>query len=94
MTDFLKEQALLTTAFGAAVFVVTLVACATVVRKAGWSRWWALILLVPFVNVVMLCVFAFSKWPLRSDLEAATYVIDQQVEAQTPQPGDRFRWGP
>ena len=94
MTDFLKEQALLSTAIGAAALVVTLVACATVVRKAGWSPWWALVLLVPVVNLVMLCVLAFSKWPVRSDLEAATYVIDQQVEAQTPRPGDRFSWGP
>lgn len=32
-------------------------------RKAGFSAWWALLGLVPVVNVVMLWVFAFAEWP-------------------------------
>jgi hypothetical protein len=91
MTGFLTEHALVSTAMGAFALVVTLVACATVLRKAGWSGWWAPILLVPVVNVVMLCVFAFSKWPVRADLEGARYLIRQQAEARMPRPEDRFR---
>jgi len=34
-----------------------------ILRKAGYSGWWSLILLVPIVNVIMLWVFAFAKWP-------------------------------
>ena len=34
-----------------------------VARKAGFSRWWSLLLLVPIVNIVMIWVFAFMKWP-------------------------------
>jgi len=33
-----------------------------IVRKAGFSPWFSLFILVPWVNVVMLYVFAFSRW--------------------------------
>lgn len=31
--------------------------------KAGFSGWWAFVFLVPFVNIVMLWVFSYAKWP-------------------------------
>lgn len=34
-----------------------------IVRKAGYSRWWSLLLLVPIVNLVLIWLFAFSSWP-------------------------------
>ena len=34
-----------------------------VVEKAGYSGAWALLVLVPLVNVIALWVFAFSSWP-------------------------------
>jgi 1-acyl-sn-glycerol-3-phosphate acyltransferase len=37
---------------------------ALVVRKAGYSGWWALLGFVPIVGLVMLWVFAFSRWPV------------------------------
>jgi hypothetical protein len=37
--------------------------CGSVVAKAGFSPWWALLLLVPFVNLIFLWVFAYAKWP-------------------------------
>ncbi len=43
-----------------AFFVVPVV---KIVKRAGFSGWWCLLLLVPFVNWVMLYVFAFSRWP-------------------------------
>lgn len=43
-----------------AVFVVP---CWKIVSKAGYSGAWSLLALVPFVNIIMLWVFAFSSWP-------------------------------
>jgi hypothetical protein len=34
-----------------------------IVTKAGYNGAWALIGLVPVVNIIMLWVFAFSTWP-------------------------------
>jgi len=34
-----------------------------VVQRAGFSPWWVLVALVPLVNLVVLWVFAFRRWP-------------------------------
>jgi hypothetical protein len=34
-----------------------------IVAKAGFSPWWALLVMVPLVNVIALWVFAFVPWP-------------------------------
>jgi uncharacterized membrane protein YhaH (DUF805 family) len=34
-----------------------------VFRKAGRSGWWCLLVLVPGVNIIMMWVFAFMRWP-------------------------------
>ena len=34
-----------------------------VVKKAGFSRWWSLFMIVPLVNLIMVWVFAFTEWP-------------------------------
>jgi uncharacterized membrane protein YhaH (DUF805 family) len=39
-----------------------------IIRRAGYSGWWVLIGLVPFVNVVMFLVFAFKEWPIQREL--------------------------
>lgn len=36
---------------------------AKVVKKTGYSPWWALLGLVPIVNLTMLWVLAYAKWP-------------------------------
>jgi hypothetical protein len=43
--------------------VVSVIAWVKILNKAGYSGWWVLIGLVPFVNLVMFLVFAFSDWP-------------------------------
>ena len=48
----------------------------TIFRKAGYSFWLGLVMLVPLANVIWLLVFAFSKWPIHRELEA--YRIQQQ----------------
>jgi hypothetical protein len=35
-----------------------------VVKRAGYSRWWLLTLVVPVLNLIMLWVFAFADWPV------------------------------
>ena len=34
-----------------------------IIRRAGYSGWWMLTMFVPIVNIIMLWVFAFAKWP-------------------------------
>ncbi|GAA5444689.1 hypothetical protein Misp06_02879 [Microbulbifer sp. NBRC 101763] len=36
----------------------------SVAKKAGFSRWWGLLLIVPVVNIVLVWVLAFVKWPV------------------------------
>jgi len=53
------------------VFVLLyMIPIAMVVKKAGYSGWWCLLALVPFVNVIMLWVFAFASWPILRDRQA------------------------
>ena len=35
-----------------------------IVNRAGYSRWWLVIMLVPVLNLIMLWVFAFADWPV------------------------------
>src|SRR5262249_22571439 len=34
-----------------------------IIKKAGYSRWFALLAFIPLVSLVALWVFAFSDWP-------------------------------
>ncbi len=53
------------------VFVLLyMIPIAMVVKKAGYSGWWCLLALVPFLNVIMLWVFAFASWPILRDRQA------------------------
>jgi uncharacterized membrane protein YhaH (DUF805 family) len=46
------------------VLAIYLIPAAVIVKKAGYSGWWCLILLVPLVNLIMIYVFAFANWPV------------------------------
>src|SRR5208283_3803455 len=47
------------------VFVLIVLApVIRILRKAGYSPWYSLLLFVPIVNIVMIYVFAFSTWPV------------------------------
>jgi uncharacterized membrane protein YhaH (DUF805 family) len=35
-----------------------------VFRKAGRNGWWSILLLVPVLNIVVVWVFAFVRWPV------------------------------
>jgi hypothetical protein len=47
----------------AIVLVIYLVPLVMIIRKAGYNGFWVLLLFVPLVNIIMLWVFAFAKWP-------------------------------
>ena len=38
-----------------------------VLQKAGISGFWAITQIIPFVNIIMIWVFAFSRWPAVDD---------------------------
>jgi hypothetical protein len=47
--------------------VIYFVPLLQIIHKAGYSRWWLLIWLVPFANIVFLWIFAFSRWPIERE---------------------------
>lgn len=57
----------ITMILGMVVFVcfvaVMFWAYARIVQRAGYSRWLALFILFPILNLVLIWVFAFAKWP-------------------------------
>jgi hypothetical protein len=34
-----------------------------ILKKAGYSRFWALLLLIPGLNVMLIWIFSFLNWP-------------------------------
>lgn len=46
---------------------VPLLMIGRVIGRAGYSPWWALLVLVPLVNLVALWVFAYARWPAIDD---------------------------
>jgi|TARA_B110000902_G_C14170941_1_gene536835 hypothetical protein len=45
------------------IFLVPFLIFGPVAKKAGYSRWWALLAGVPLLNLIVLWIFAFAKWP-------------------------------
>jgi hypothetical protein len=37
--------------------------CLRIVRRVGYSGWWALLIIVPGVNIIALWALAFIRWP-------------------------------
>lgn len=46
-----------------AIFVVILIPIAQILHRAGHSRWWSVLYLIPLLNVVGLWIFAYVRWP-------------------------------
>ena len=44
-----------------AIFVVPYV---KIIKKAGYSGWWVLVVFIPLINLIMLWVFALARWPV------------------------------
>lgn len=45
------------------LIVIPILLFAPIAKKAGYSGWWSLLMIIPLVNLVMIWVFAFVKWP-------------------------------
>jgi hypothetical protein len=52
-----------------AIFVIGIIAAVKVVTKAGYSGWWILITIIPFVGTVFVLIFAFSTWPVTREVQ-------------------------
>lgn len=50
--------------------IVSLIAWAQILKKAGKSPWMCLLWLVPIVGIVYYFIFAFSEWPVVQELKA------------------------
>lgn len=59
----LRESPSLVTLLALVLLTVPIVMIGRVLRRAGHSPWWVLLVLVPVVNLVALWVFAYTRWP-------------------------------
>ena len=73
--------------FGLAVFVFAIIIYWRIVSKAGYNGALSLLLLIPVVNLVMLCIFAFGEWPIQRELNQLRQQVamGQQSYQQYPQ---------
>jgi hypothetical protein len=53
------------------VLVVVVWPWTKILAKAGYSRWWALLVFVPLANIIGLWVFALANWPAIKDRDVA-----------------------
>lgn len=51
-----------------ALLLIPLIVFGPVLKKAGYARWWALLLVVPFLGPILVWVFAFIKWPAEQSI--------------------------
>jgi hypothetical protein len=64
---------------GLAVALVYIWCSVQIARKAGYSAWWVLLTLLPFVNLVVMLKFATADWPVRQALREAQRYLDPPV---------------
>lgn len=50
----------------AVILVVLGYPVARILGRLGFSRWWVLLALLPYANLVGLWIIAFVKWPVES----------------------------
>lgn len=50
-----------------AVVLLPLLLFIPAVNKAGFSGWWVVLAMVPIVGLVLLWIFAYTKWPGQPD---------------------------
>lgn len=51
------------------IVLFVLVVWGQIFYKAGHSRWLALLICVPVVNLIVVLWLAFSKWPIEREIE-------------------------
>jgi uncharacterized membrane protein YhaH (DUF805 family) len=45
------------------MIAIVVVPFVRIFQKAGRTGWWAVLILIPIVNIIVLWIFAFSQWP-------------------------------
>lgn len=50
-----------------ALYVVYVIISWKIAEKAGFSGRWALVLLIPVAGIIMIWIFAFTKWPIEEE---------------------------
>jgi hypothetical protein len=56
---------------GIAAIVFTIVVYWKIASKAGYNGAMSLLLFIPLVNLVIIAMFAFSRWPIEDELARA-----------------------
>jgi hypothetical protein len=69
--------------FGLIAIIFAIVIYWRIFSKAGYSGALAILMLVPIVNLILICVLAFAKWPIYKELEALRQQVAQGQ--RTPQ---------
>jgi hypothetical protein len=46
------------------IFLISILLFWLIAKKAGYSGWWVLTMIIPLVNLIMVWVFAFAEWPV------------------------------
>jgi len=49
--------------------------------KAGYRGALGLLMLVPFVNLIMLCVLAFGEWPIQRELDHTKRMLSSKPQS-------------
>src|SRR5438874_4477577 len=57
--------------FAIALIALMIFVWGNIFKKAGYSFWFALLMIVPIANLIWLLIFAFSEWPIQKELDAA-----------------------
>ena len=66
--------------------IIAMVAWGVIIRKAGYSRLWLFVALIPVVNYFMLILFACSDWPILRELRFQTL----SKGTANPKDGEKF----
>ncbi|MDT8069900.1 MAG: hypothetical protein ROO76_17190 [Terriglobia bacterium] len=53
--------------------VFTVVVFGNIFSKAGFSRWFSVLLAVPIVNIITILWFSFTEWPIEQELVKAQF---------------------
>jgi hypothetical protein len=46
-----------------AILAIFIVPCRLIFKRAGWSPWLALTLIIPGAAIILMWVFALARWP-------------------------------
>lgn len=56
-----------------------------IAKKAGFSRWWGLAMIVPILSIIILWMFAFVKWPNEEKGAAKLAEKNDRILGEDPQ---------